>query len=61
MKRTTLLIGALLLASIVLALPAFGGKKGTGVSCKTNNECASGWCKPNKAHLPGYVGTCQKK
>jgi hypothetical protein len=36
-------------------------KKGIGVSCKRDGDCASGYCKPNKAHLPGYVGTCQRK
>jgi hypothetical protein len=36
------------------------GKKGIGVSCKRDDDCASNYCKPNKAHLPGYIGTCQR-
>jgi hypothetical protein len=61
MKRVALLLGVLFVLSMVLAVPALAGKKGIGVSCKSNSECATGYCKPNKAHLPGYIGTCQRK
>ena len=61
MKRVALLLGVLFVLSMVLAVPALAGKKGSGVSCKSNSECATGYCKPNKAHLPGYIGTCQRK
>jgi hypothetical protein len=53
-----------LMSGMFIATAGAGGeqddKKGIGVSCKKDSDCASGYCKPNKAHLPGYVGTCQR-
>ena len=54
-----------MMAGVFAATAGAGGdeqndKKGIGVSCKRDADCASGYCKPNKAHLPGYIGTCQR-
>jgi hypothetical protein len=62
MNKLVFLIGVALLLTLGVALPAIAGNKGMGVSCKSSGECANGYyCKPNKAHLPGYFGTCQRK
>jgi hypothetical protein len=61
MQKLLRCVGLLIVSGLFVPLPAFAGKKGEGVSCKQNSDCASNYCKPNKAHLPGYVGTCQKR
>ena len=62
MKKILSLAAAVAISSTLLfASDALAAKKGIGVSCKKGSDCASGYCKANKAHLKGYVGTCQRK
>ena len=69
--KSLVFVGIVLLSTMAPSARASAGgdteptsieaKKGMGVSCKRNADCATNFCKPNKAHLPGYVGTCQRR
>ena len=60
-KLVAAIVLATSFAAIATANVKLEAKKGIGISCKAHSDCESGYCKPNKAHLPGYVGTCQRR
>jgi hypothetical protein len=60
-KLVAAVVLAISFAAIATANAQLDAKKGIGISCNKNSECESGYCKPNKAHLPGYSGTCQRR